>query len=93
MQHTNASICMGKPFCDFIFVPIEVVACLFRRKQYRRRKRRCGAVAQLVRECIWGKHPGPLRVASSSHSDGTLWHNFLKQETYTQLLLSTQEYR
>ena len=39
-------------------------------------------------ECL---HSGPLRVASSSHSDGELWHNFLKQETNTHLLLSTQE--
>ena len=54
----------------------------------------CGAVAQLVRKCIWRiKHPGPCRVAGSSHSDGELWHNFPKQETYTQLLSSTQEYK
>ena len=36
-------------------------------------------------------HPGPCRVAGLS--DGELWHNFLGQETYTQLLLSTQEYK
>ena len=37
------------------------------------------------------KHPGPCRVASSS--DGELWHNFLGQETNTQLPLSIQEYK
>ena len=31
-------------------------------------------------------HPGHCRVAGSSHSDGELWHNFLGQETHTQLL-------
>ena len=35
---------------------------------------------------------GTLQGWRLSHSDGELWHNFLKQETYTQLLLSTQEY-
>ena len=46
-------------------------------------------------ETVFGewKHPGPCRVASSSHSDGKLWHNFLGQETHTQLPLSTQEYK
>ena len=39
-----------------------------------------------------GLHSGPCRVASSSHSDSELWHNFLGQETHTQLPLSTQEY-
>ena len=29
---------------------------------------------------------------SSSHSDVELWHNFLGQETHTQLPLLTQEY-
>ena len=28
-----------------------------------------------------------------SYSNGQLWHDFLKQETNTQLLLSTQEYK
>ena len=32
-------------------------------------------------------------VASLGHSDGELWHNFLKQENKTHLLLSTQEYK
>ena len=41
-------------------------------------------------ECL---HPGSYRVASLRHSDGKLWHNFLKQETNTHLLLSTQEYK
>ena len=26
---------------------------------------------------------GPCMVASSSHSDSELWHNFLGQEAYT----------
>ena len=51
-------------------------------------------IAQLVKEssmeCL---HPGTCRVAGSSHSDGELWHNFLGQETHTQLPLSTQEYK
>ena len=38
-------------------------------------------------------HPGTCRVACLIHSDGELWHNFLRQETYTQLSLSTQEYK
>ena len=41
-------------------------------------------------ECL---HPGPGRVASSSHSDDELWHKYFKQETNTHLLLSTQEYK
>ena len=36
-------------------------------------------------ECV---HPGPIRVASSSQRDGDLEHNFLGQETHTQLLPS-----
>ena len=40
-----------------------------------------------------GLHPGPCRVAGSSHSDGELWHNFLGQETHIQLPLLTQEYK
>ena len=32
-------------------------------------------------------------VSSSSYSDGELWHNFIKQETKTHLLLLTQEYK
>ena len=44
----------------------------------------CGAMAQLVREssmeCL---HSGTCRVASSSHSNGELWHTFLGQETHT----------
>ena len=40
-----------------------------------------GAVAQLVREFIWGmKASVSCKVAGSSHSDGEIWHNFLKQE-------------
>ena len=41
-------------------------------------------------KCI---HPVPCRVSSSSHSDGEVWDNFLKQETNTHLLLLTQEYK
>ena len=40
MQYANASIFMGELIYDFAFVPTEGVACLFRQKQYRR-KRRC----------------------------------------------------
>ena len=36
-----------------------------------------------------GLHLGPCRVAGLSHSDGELWHNFLGQETYTQLPLDS----
>ena len=44
----------------------------------------CGAIAQLVRESSYGVFTsGALKGASSSHSDGELWHNFLKQETNT----------
>ena len=38
-------------------------------------------------------HPGPSRVECLCHSDGELWHNFLKQETNTHLLLSNQDYK
>ena len=38
-------------------------------------------------------HRGPCRVAFSNHSDGELWLNFLVQETFTQLPLSTQEHK
>ena len=35
----------------------------------------CGAVAHLVRECIWRmKTSATCRVAGSSHSDGDLCH-------------------
>ena len=51
-------------------------------------------IAQLARESSYGVlTSGPLNIASSSHIDGELWHNFLKQETNTQLLPSTQESR
>ena len=40
-----------------------------------------------------GLHLGPLQGSGSSHSDGKLWHNFLGQETHTQLPLLTQEYK
>ena len=39
-----------------------------------------------IKSVIESDHPEPIMVASSSHSDSKLWHNF-GQETYTQLLL------
>ena len=51
-----------------------------------------GALAQLVRELFYGVSTSGTLQGCSSHSDGELWHNFLKQETYTQLF-SAQEYR
>ena len=38
-------------------------------------------------ECV---HPGPFRVASSNHSAGELWHNFLGQETHILLPFLSQ---
>ena len=53
-----------------------------------------GAMVQLVRECSMDcLHPETCRVASSSHSNGELWHNFLGKEIHTQLALSIQEYK
>ena len=50
-------------------------------------------VCVLESHLMEGLHPGPCRIAGSSHSNGELWHNFLGQETHTQLPLSTQEYK
>ena len=41
----------------------------------------CGAVAQLVRECIWRKKTFETLQGCS---DDELRHNFLKQESYTE---------
>ena len=49
----------------------------------------CGAAAQLVRKCIWTMETFGLQVqVTVMASYGII---SLKQKTYTQLLLSTQE--
>ena len=54
-------------------------------------------VVETIRKFVnleyYGVGTGQYRVASSSHSDGKLWHNFFVQGTHTHLPLSTQEYK